>query len=234
MKNLFLFLALALFAAVPAFAADAAIPEPQFLTQITYNTTDAELVAKARAELDANPAFAEKYGYYAMDTLPIVEEWLKHEPQSYEELLQSIAKGKHVDENGNFAHQLARRLCFWHPRFYKFWPEAVEDLRGGLTPDAGDMDLCVHRSGNLPALDPELAWQILADRFSTGMFWGWDYAVDRGIDDLVKYAAECNRPDEEVKLVLKRLNRNLSLRMIDDKAKWERIVVKIRTLLETY
>ena len=236
MKKLIASALLAALAAFPAFAAgteDApAAAEPQYLTAVTYDTTDPALIARARAELAANPDFAERYPWAANWALPMAETWAKGEPQTWDGLVQSFVEGVNLGED--HAHGQARLVAYWHPRFFRFWPAAVGELRTGAFPAPTDINLTARRGNGKPELDAALAWEVLAARFSSGLIWDWTVPVDGGIDSLLGLAAELNRDDAEVAAVLRKLNRHLSLRMIRDRDKWEPLVVKVRTLLETY
>lgn len=58
--------------------------------------------------------------------------------------------------------------------------------------------------------------------------------VMRGVDYLVKEGIALDKSDEEMELLLKRLNRVYSALLVDDAEVWEKVVAKIRTLIETY
>ena len=58
--------------------------------------------------------------------------------------------------------------------------------------------------------------------------------VMRGVDYLIKEGIALEKSDEEMELLLKRLNRVYSALLADDAEVWEKVVAKIRTLIETY
>lgn len=119
---------------------------------------------------------------------------------------------------------IKKNICY----FKKLWPAQLWEFCQA-NPSSIDVHFVVHRSTDLGIKDAQLYTIIISRLLHNNIPANY---VAEALDKIAEVAP--NLTGVDVKADLQKLNRKYSVYLYKDKAKWEPVIAKLRTMIETY